>query len=65
VFDCLFELDEWRETVATPQELIDRIDAADSTLDAVTARRAASVCERYVAPIRSAALSELLALAPS
>jgi hypothetical protein len=64
-FDCLFELDGWRETVATPQELIDRIGAADSSEDSVAARRAASVCERYVSGIRADALKELLALAPS
>jgi hypothetical protein len=64
-FDCLFELDDWRETVATPQQLIERIRAADSTVDPVAARRAASVCERYIAPIRPTAVEELLALAPS
>jgi hypothetical protein len=64
-FDCLFELDQWRETVTTPQQLIERIRAADSSVDSLAARRAASVCERYVAPIRPAALDELLALAPS
>jgi hypothetical protein len=64
-FDCLFELDDWRETVATPQELIERIRAADSSVDSGAARRAASICERYVAPVRPAALEELLALAPS
>jgi hypothetical protein len=64
-FDCLFELDDWRETVATPQELIERIRAADSSVDSVAAGRAASLCERYAAPIRPAALNELLALAPS
>jgi hypothetical protein len=64
-FDCLFELEDWRERVATPEELIERIRVADSSGDADAARRAASVCERYVSPIRPGAINELLALAPS
>jgi hypothetical protein len=64
-FDCLFALGDWRETVTSPQELADRIRLADSCSDSAAARRAATICELYVAPVRPAAVSELLALVPS
>jgi hypothetical protein len=61
-FDCLFELGEWRETVISPQDLLNRIRRADQSTDSAAAGRAASICERYVSPVRPAALDELLAM---
>jgi hypothetical protein len=56
-FDTLFELQEWRETVTSPEELIARI-AVEPAPEA--ARRAWSYCDRYVSPVRPEALDELL-----
>jgi hypothetical protein len=64
-FDCLFALDEWRERVTSPQDLIDRIRRADSHPDCAAGSRAAQTCEGYVAPVRPEALKELLALVSS
>jgi hypothetical protein len=61
-FDCLFELADWRETVTSPEELINRMRLADQSTDSAAARRAASICDRYVSPVRPAALNELLAM---
>jgi hypothetical protein len=61
-FDCLHELAGWRETVTSPEDFASRIRIADTSADSADASRAASICERYVAPVRSAALTELLAL---
>jgi hypothetical protein len=61
-FDCLFELADWRETVTSPQELLNRMSLADPLTDSAAASRAASICERYVSPVRPAALNELLAM---
>ena len=61
-FDCLFELAEWRETVVSPEDLLNRMRLADAFIDSAAAGRAASICERYVLPVRPAALSELLAM---
>jgi hypothetical protein len=61
-FDCLFELREWRETVTSPEELLNRMSVADHCADSAAAVRAASMCERYVSPLRPAALNELLAM---
>jgi hypothetical protein len=61
-FDCLFELGDWRETVTSPQDLLDRMGLADQSMDSAAATRAVSICERYVAPVRPAALNELLAM---
>jgi hypothetical protein len=61
-FDCLFELDDWRETVTSPQELLDRMSLADQSTDSTASVRAASICERYLSPVRPAALGELLAM---
>jgi hypothetical protein len=61
-FDCLFELGEWREAVTSPQDLIDRMRLADQSTDCAAAVRAAGICERYVSPVRPAALNELLAM---
>jgi len=61
--DCLFALTDWRETVTSPADLADRISRDDPFADSAAARRAADVCERYVSPVRSAAINELLAMA--
>jgi hypothetical protein len=61
-FDCLFELADWRETVTSPEDLLNRISLADQFTDSAAASRAASICERYVSPVRPAALNELLAM---
>lgn len=61
-FDCLFNLPGWRETVTSPQDLIDRMSLADASADGAAARQATSICERHVAPVRPAAINELLAL---
>jgi hypothetical protein len=60
-FDCLFELADWRETVTSPEDLTNRIRLAEPFTDAA-ASRAANICERYVSPVRPAALDELLAM---
>jgi hypothetical protein len=62
-FDCLFGMGDWRETVESPPDLLNRMSVADQFHDAAAATRAASFCERYVSPLRPAALDELLALA--
>lgn len=61
-FDCLFNLPGWRETVTSPQDLIDRMSLADASAEGDAARQATSICERYVAPVRPAAINELLAM---
>jgi hypothetical protein len=61
-FDCLFDLDDWRETVTSPEDLLYRMNLADEFTDSAAAGRAASICERYVSPVRPAALNELLAM---
>jgi hypothetical protein len=61
-FDCLFELGDWRETVTSPEDLTGRMRLADPFTDSAAASRAASICERYVSPVRPAALNELLAM---
>jgi hypothetical protein len=61
-FDCLSQLDDWRETVTSPRELADRMALADQFTDSAAASRAVNVCERYVSPVRPAALNELLAM---
>jgi len=62
-FDCLFELADWRETVTSPEDLLNRMSLADQFTDSAAASRAASTCNRYVSPFRPDALSELLAMA--
>jgi hypothetical protein len=61
-FDCLCELSDWRETVTSPADLADRMRLSDPLTDSEAARRAMSICDRYVTPVRPAALSELLAM---
>ncbi len=61
-FDCLHELTDWRETVSSPEEFIDRVDLADSFPDAGAAR-AASLCNDLVSEVRPAAIEALLAMA--
>jgi hypothetical protein len=62
--DCLFALPDWRETVTSPEDFANCIRLADSSTDSAAASRAANICERYVSPVRPAALNELLALVP-
>jgi hypothetical protein len=61
--DCLFALAGWRETVTSPADLADRMSRLDPFTDSAAAGRAADVCERYVSPLRPAAIGELLAMA--
>jgi hypothetical protein len=61
-FDCLFELSDWREVVASPEDLLNRMSLADQSTDSAAAMRAASICERYVSQVKPAALNELLAM---
>jgi hypothetical protein len=61
-FDCLYELADWRETVTSPQDLLNRMSIADQFTDSAAASRAARICERYISPVRPAALNELLAM---
>lgn len=61
-FDCLSGLTDWRETVVSPQDLVSRLSVADQSTDAAAASHAANFCERYVAPLRPAAINELLAM---
>jgi hypothetical protein len=60
--DCLFQLANWRETVTSPEDLLARIAATDPITDSAAASHAMSVCERYVSPVRPAAIDELLAM---
>jgi hypothetical protein len=61
-FDCLSGLTDWRETVTSPESLVERLRLADQSMDTAAADRAASFCERYVAALRPAAINELLAM---
>jgi hypothetical protein len=61
-FDCLSGLTDWRETVTSPEELIERTRAVDQSRDPTAAAHAANFCERYVASLRPAAINELLAM---
>jgi hypothetical protein len=61
-FDCLYSLPDWRETVTSPQSLLNSMSVADQSSDLSIATNAASLCERYVSPVRPAALNELLAM---
>jgi hypothetical protein len=62
-FDCLSGLSDWRETVTSPEDLADRIGVADQATDAAAASQARTFCERYVSPVRPAAINDLLAMA--
>jgi hypothetical protein len=64
-FDCLYALGDWRERVASPEQLIERMRCADSPADVAAGTAAAALCERYVAPLRPEAVKELLALVGS
>jgi hypothetical protein len=61
-FDCLFNLPDWRERVTSPEDLIHRLSLADQSTDSAAATHAAGICERYVSPVRPAAINELLAM---
>jgi hypothetical protein len=60
-FDPLWELGGWRETVTSAAQLAAHLLPADAGSQAAT--DAQRYCDRYVAPVRAAALEELLALA--
>jgi hypothetical protein len=60
--DCLFALADWRETVSSPEDLADRMSLGDAFTDSAAASRSVEVCERYVSPVRPAAINELLAM---
>jgi hypothetical protein len=62
-FDCLSGLAEWRETVTSPEDLGNRMRVADQSTDSSAATRARTFCERYVSPVKPAAISDLLAMA--
>jgi hypothetical protein len=64
-FDPLFELNDWRETVTSPDELSTRMKVADETHDPAAATRASGLYERYVAAVRPRALDELLEMVRS
>lgn len=59
-FDPLFELRDWHDTVSSPEEFLACTLAPDESEEADAALRARTFCERYVAPVRPAALDELL-----
>jgi hypothetical protein len=61
--DCLFAMADWRETVTSPADLADRLSGGDPFTDSAAASRAMDLCERYVSPVRPAAIGELLAMA--
>ena len=65
VFDPLFTLGEWRETVNSPQEFVHRALRADAVPDPGAAQRARDECDRYICAVRPGAIDELLALAES
>jgi len=60
-FDPLFSLTEWRETVSSPEEFA-VFAVADTSSNSEAARNAKRQCDRMVAPVRPAALDELLGL---
>jgi len=62
-FDPLWELGGWRETVTGAAQLVAHMLRVDA--DSQAATEAQRYCDRYVAPVRPAALEELLALAAS
>lgn len=61
-FDPLYQLRDWRETVFQPAEFAAR-SAAAGAADPDAARRAQQFCDRYLSPVRPAALDALLELA--
>ncbi len=65
VFDPLFTLGEWRETVNSPAEFVRRTLRAEAVPDLSAAQRARDECDRYICAVRPGAIDELLALAQS
>lgn len=61
-FDCLPELGDWRETVTSPEDFLKLTRLADQCTDTAAASLAASICERYISPLRPGALDDLLAM---
>jgi hypothetical protein len=64
-FDPLFTLREWRVTVNSPEEFVRCVRQTAAAPDLDAAQRARNECARYIAPMRPAAIDELLALAAS
>jgi hypothetical protein len=62
--DCLYAIPDWRETVTSPADLANRMGLGDPFTESTAANRAMDVCDRYVAPIRPAAINELVAMVP-
>ncbi len=61
-FDPLYQLGDWRETVTLPGEFAARAAAAGPA-NSEAAERARQFCDRYLSPLRPAALDSLLELA--
>jgi hypothetical protein len=61
-FDPLFDLNDWRETVLSPQQFQVQVNRAQQLPDPAAAQRAWQYCDRYVAPVQPAAIDELLGL---
>ena len=62
-FDPLFALNGWREVISSPQQFQDHMDTVQTASDQDAALRAWEYCNDYVAPVRPAAIDELLQLA--
>jgi hypothetical protein len=62
-FDPLYQLHGWRVSVTTPAEFCGQAGTADTSPDSEAARAARRFCDRYVSPVRTEALDELLILA--
>jgi hypothetical protein len=63
--DPLFELNDWRETVQSPQQFQLRVELARDLPDPAGAQRAWEYCDRYVAAVQPEAIDELLRLVAS
>ncbi|HEY2465641.1 MAG TPA: hypothetical protein VGI32_16400 [Steroidobacteraceae bacterium] len=61
-FDPLFAVTGWRETVSSPTEFAARVPMTCGTGEAEGVSQAVNFCDRYVRPIRTAAVDELLDL---
>ncbi len=60
--DPLFLLQEWRESVSTPEDFLARVEACQAGGQLDAARHAWHFCDRYFARLRPEALDELLAM---
>jgi hypothetical protein len=61
-FDPLFFLDGWREMISSPEQFLECVQRSPTASDQAAARRAWDQCDRYIAPVRPAAIDELLQL---